>query len=238
MKQIQKLRKLLDLYYDGRSTAEQNREISELFRKIPVLPEDLIADRDVFLSMSALYEQPHNTSELLDNVFDSTLETITATDSRRRHRHLLWAVSISAAAAIALIISIAYRYHIHSDSSTDSQPIFSETPARQTSPSPIQAPTATPDRNSRPQLIAEAAASFHPRKRKRRTRSASRQVAERAVATNVRIVTDPEEAARYAEQAFRLLSDNLNLSTSVQKQTSTTISDIKSEISNALNTYQ
>ncbi len=232
MNQIQHLRTLLEAYYSGCSTPEQAMEIAELFHQIRQLPDDLKADREIFLALAGTTPLPAATSESLDRLVASTIDAC-AGRTKRRRRMIIWISAISAAAAIALIVTIATSLTSDSRPSMPTDPIFSAAPA--VTP---EATKETSTEKKQSQLLVAQASDQTTVKTLKRPKKIAKAKTEPVAATNVRVVTDPEEAAYYAENAFRLLSENLSRSTILQRQTSATLGDMKSEISNALNILQ
>jgi len=97
---IDEIRRLVQLFYDGATTPAQEAELCEWFRRTgrSELPDDLQADAEMFVAMSLSADVPSPPDDLawmLSEHIDASV--------RRRRRSAVWWVSMAAAAAVAVI---------------------------------------------------------------------------------------------------------------------------------------
>lgn len=88
------LKKLLDIFYEGESTPEQEKELREYFASESNIPEEFRADAELFRAMDAPCQIP---AGLEARIIDATI-------GRRRIHHWPW-LSAAAAAVIMLVLS-------------------------------------------------------------------------------------------------------------------------------------
>ncbi len=96
---ITQVRTLLNNFYDGTSTEEQEQALRDYFASTTDLPDDLRADADIFRAMSATHTVPADLEQRI----------IRATTGRRRFTLKLAASAIGIAASFALIIAIGWK---------------------------------------------------------------------------------------------------------------------------------
>lgn len=92
---------LLELYYEGRTDAAQEAELTRYFTSAADIPDGYEADAAVFRAMAA-YDVPDMPDDLEQRVIDATC----GRDDRRTRRWLPW-ISAAAAAAVIAVLSIS-----------------------------------------------------------------------------------------------------------------------------------
>lgn len=97
---IDEIRRLVQLFYDGATTPAQEAELCEWFRRTgrSELSDDLQADAEMFVAMSLSADvpsPPDDLARMLSEHIDASV--------RRRRRSAVWWVSMAAAAAVAVI---------------------------------------------------------------------------------------------------------------------------------------
>lgn len=95
------IRRLLDLYYEGRTSREEERRLSELLHTEHSLPEDLQRERELFAMLSAdsVAEMPPEADDRLLSAID---DEISRSQRPLRNRRL-WMVAASVAACLLLV---------------------------------------------------------------------------------------------------------------------------------------
>ena len=112
MNREEKIRHIIERFYDGRTAPEEIRELEEYFKNPPsFLPADLQEERIFFLSLSRLEtdipEIPDIlTDRILDNIHSENMKTVA------RHRKIM---TIAAAAVMLVILSVAGVVRISQD---------------------------------------------------------------------------------------------------------------------------
>lgn len=97
---LHEIRRLLDLYYDGSTTADEEASLTRYFLGHPDVPADLRTDRDMFVAMhrAAALTPPADLKERI------TYATCGPVAPRRRSASIF---IFSAAAAVALFLTVA-----------------------------------------------------------------------------------------------------------------------------------
>lgn len=230
--QIKQIRELLDHFYQGATTPEEERQLASLLQNAEDLPADLEADRRLFASLSA--DIPTETANRIENALEAEMAKARSPFTSRRRR---WAIAGVAAACLA-IASVGVSLLIP-DKDISSQPNQeqlanvktpsvnvekenAELPARD---SLISAPIAQNIEATAPVPIVkpkEAKAETRPVMQKSTEKEAN-QVAETLpgertrdksydhLAANYRIIDDPQEAQAFVGELFAVMESNLVL---------------------------
>lgn len=90
------IRKLLDLYYEGISTREQERELASFFAEAKELPEEFEADRLLFVAMA-------DTDEDIPEALDVRIMSALRRESKRGKAIRALSFAAAAAAVLALL---------------------------------------------------------------------------------------------------------------------------------------
>lgn len=90
------IRKLLDLYYEGISTREQERELASFFAEAKELPEEFEADRLLFVAMA-------DTDEDIPGALDVRIMSALRRESKRGKAIRALSFAAAAAAVLALL---------------------------------------------------------------------------------------------------------------------------------------
>ena len=104
MDKLKKIRNLLDRFYEGITSKSEERELEEFFLKEEKLPEEFLADRDLFRSMVDLKEPVDVPSNLKEKLIDR-LDTEARSESRTRR---IGIYSLSGLAAGLLVLLSVY----------------------------------------------------------------------------------------------------------------------------------
>lgn len=114
---------LLEKYYNGDTTASEERQLEEFFREEKNLPDDLIADKATFEAIRGSFdniEVPEDLNSRILKAIDEHAEgkgripAATPKKAKRSFSVLLWA--IPAAAAIAIIMLLPFIKNLDGDS--------------------------------------------------------------------------------------------------------------------------
>jgi hypothetical protein len=111
---ISEIRRLLDAFYDGRTTVEEERMLDEFFTSSRDLPQDLEADRRVFLAAKADCCEMDD-----DDIEDFVANEVDALSARAAHRVVMLRRVTEIAAMFIVAVSIAlFAYKTRPDNVT------------------------------------------------------------------------------------------------------------------------
>lgn len=201
MNTIDRLRKLLDSFYEGNASEKEISEISAIFDSVRDLPDDLAADKEVFEALSDPQlddaRVPHDVAELVSETIDDLVKN----DNKKKPTRLLWLKVSGIAAAVALILALGVHFMHRGDLELpDSDILVSSTdtlPADETVV--IEEEATVDDIHVQEKSLAEIAEPSH-----------KKTAAEIKSSSDVKVVTDPEEAEEYVLMAMNLLSKNID----------------------------
>ena len=122
------LRQLLNLYYSGLTTPDDERRLIKMFESVEDLPEDMIADRDIIMNLSAHkpVEIPEGAKESLGNYIDK-LERQERRYATGRRFITLTGIAASLAIVVSLILFIVQNSTPNPNEITDPQTAYNET---------------------------------------------------------------------------------------------------------------
>ncbi len=224
---------LLRKYYDGSASREDIARLRELFASAASLPPDLEAGKGIFLAIEGMrplpeaeIAVPEGLEARLAAAIDSAVgQEVTPAEKRGFRKSLLFrfAMSVSAAAAVILIATFGWRAINYATDGAEfrTSPAESEILAdgnRSNAAGEDSAATvgmSVPAAGSA-QSLETTAANTAPQSAKRiniagnkrhvATASMPQKTRKRA---NIKVVTDPEEAALLMDQVMTLLQKNV-----------------------------
>jgi len=106
MDKLSNIKKLLDKFYEGQSSLEEEQQLKEYFSGDGI-PEELLEERELFVSMSAVDEH----IEVPDNLNNSIIEAISNAEHRESKVKRINLYSFSGlAAGLAIILSVYFAF--------------------------------------------------------------------------------------------------------------------------------
>jgi hypothetical protein len=103
MDQLAHIKALLDRFYDGKTSKEEELELERYFSENKDIPAEWSADKEIFLSMAA-FQKPVDIPEDLDDKIEARLAVVQKSESRVR-RIGIYAFS-GLAAGLLIILSV------------------------------------------------------------------------------------------------------------------------------------
>lgn len=127
---IYKIQQLLDRYYNGESTQQEEAELQALLQEDIVLPDTLHADADLFRQMCGISnaatqkaeeEAMKHLPEGFDERLQSTIDRLAAPAIQPRRNNVLWSRAVAACASFIIVLgaSIAFLAMPDNDPFTD-----------------------------------------------------------------------------------------------------------------------
>lgn len=224
---IKTIRLLLGQFYDGTISPADIERLTDMIVSEPELPSDLEADREF---LSTLRDASHRPVDIPAGLEARISAVIDASDTRCRpamRRIVIW--NIAAAIAVATIVGIALfksPARISSEEPTVAYRPAVSPPEQTTSTEQHREPIdrTDSDAGTEPNTHAHMANTDTPKKAKTTTPEKS----------TMKIVTDPEEAAYYTEQAYTLLAENFSKADKACDIAERQLSDINNTLTHIL----
>lgn len=210
---INRFRILLDRYYAGDTTSEQEQELMKMAKSFDRdnMPTDIVDDVRMLCDMSTLSGDARQFADFLD----ALPPNVDIKPSRRRLNRTVW---ISAAASVALLLTVG-GFALFNNDSNESTKMIAKTERvanvkvqtnEMTSIKDVKDDELLKVDNDKSELIA----STKPKKTTRQTKSVKEQISVTDEESNYIEVTDPEEAARIFRQSLNLISQNMSVAES------------------------
>lgn len=216
MRDIDKIRQMLNRYYDGVSTPSETAQLKDFFRKTKEIPADMAADAAIFRAMAAV-----DTEEVA--VPANLTERIVAATVGSRPRILNWRIAVTAAASVAVLITLAVGLvHFKPSDSPDTTDLLamSDTTRQKEAADLASIAVTTVETEAAEPLLAVASeqAPLPPASLKNTTVAEVRYTHE---------VTDPAEAAKIAQKVLAMLGNSLDEAQTGVKSADEAVSLIK-----------
>ena len=107
MESLSKIRVLLDRFYSGETTLEEEKRLEQYFRETPV-PEEMLPDKELFLSMES---NPVDV-EIPDDLNSKILQAIDKVDRKEIKTRRIGLFSLSGLAAGLLVMISVYLFFL------------------------------------------------------------------------------------------------------------------------------
>lgn len=215
-----KIRILLGRYYSGCSSPDDERLLGDFFATASGLPDDLEADRALFVAMRQAADEQSEIPDRLDARIADALEAEMARDRRAARttfrRRLLW--SLSGAAACLLAVFAAYTFVPGQTERVPAGAVaVNVTPVAPAAPlAPAATASADTIANTAPAPADGTPGKSRRPHKARKTRRADKadgmdrtREAEMLVAANYRVVEDEREADAIISSIFGRMESNL-----------------------------
>ena len=248
-----RIRFLIELYYDGRTSPRQEKEIFSFFnsRNKRTLPDDLRQEASYFETM-ALFQMQVPDKKLLEEIDKAiSLENQKSDRKQQRFGYRVWAAVACAAAAILVAIIVIPDLTSSADSSKRTELVSK---VQDTVSTTIQE-TISPDSASLVRVMAEnsadTVATDHSivRKSANKTlstpvkvspsvspsRLASKTIIHKKDKQDYREIEDPAEAARILDKMNRMFDQTVSRALNKSHEINDNIPDIDNIIQDALN---
>lgn len=230
---IRNIGELLREYYDGSASREDIARLRELFASAVSLPPDLEAERGIFLAIEGMKPLPESEIAVPEGLearlaaaIDDAAGQASAPPAKRDFRKSLlfrFAMSVSAAAAVILIATFGWRAINYATDGAEfrTSPAESEILADgNVTNSAGEDSSATvgmsvPLADSAESLGTTAANATHQSAKRINIAANKKHVATASMPqktrkrANIKVVTDPEEAALLMDQVMTLLQKNV-----------------------------
>lgn len=221
---INHIKSLLEAYYDGTTTIEQEKLLCDFFASATNIPAELEADRQLFNSLhSAL------TNEIIvpDNLEDQLITHIDNLEKAEQNNSRKWIIPftyISAAACLIALFTIGLNFIDLDSKLIDNETILvSENNINDTIDNKTD---NTPKIEQQEPVIVDEVTEV-PQETKKKKRAKRKRINK---TNQLKSVSDEQIAYENTERALMLLSEKLNIAQEGVKQTENTIHEVNNTI--------
>lgn len=203
---ITRIRTLLNSYYDGSISPQERKELSDMLIAANSLPEDIETEKEIYLSI----ENPEeiHVPEYLSQRIEHAISTASPRRKPFRWQMLYYA---SAAAAVILLFSMIWNAVDITDTSMEIPEnrvtIMAEYTSDETKPEPSHIPvsqSAAEKEDTDKQEFSQVKSASH-----KQLAAAIPSTSKTKSKGNVRVVTDPDEAAHILDCVMGILTENM-----------------------------
>ena len=107
---IDEIKRLLDAYYEGNTSIEQEKLLCDFFATATDIPAELEPDRELFVTLQAATETDIEIPSDLEQRLISHIDKLEAKENDSRKKWIKPFAAISAAASIIILFAIALRF--------------------------------------------------------------------------------------------------------------------------------
>ncbi len=113
---IKDIKHLLSLYYDGKTSIEQEQYLLEYFTRHDEIPEEFFADKQLFITLNAnRQKQYENVPENIETQFASFIDNLAEKENKKRF-YISKFYRVATAACIALILGVGVYFYFNNSS--------------------------------------------------------------------------------------------------------------------------
>lgn len=224
---IDEIKSLLETYYNGATTIEQEKLLCDFFTSTTEIPVELECDKQLFNSLHSIdinkFKAPNN----LEAKLISHIDNLEKAEQNNRKKWLKPFIIISAAACFILLFSLGVKFININSELIDNEIIF------------VSKNNSNDTVGNNTYFISEveqqeAVLSKETSKRKEVTKKKRVKRQQATKANQVKLANDEKIAYENTERALLLLSEKLNIAQGGVKQTECTIHKINNTITDII----
>lgn len=224
---IDEIKSLLEAYYDGATTIEQEKLLCDFFTSTTEIPAELECDKQIFNSLHSTNINKFKIPDNLENKLISHIDNLEKNEQNNRKKWILPFTIISVAACIILLLALGVKFiNINSELIDNEIILISESNSNDT----VEHNTyyISEIEHQEPVLAKETPVKKEAKQKKRAKR-------QQTVKSNqIKSITDEKIAYENTERALLLLSEKLNIAQRGVKQTESTINEINNTITDII----
>lgn len=107
-KELQYIKELLEKFYNGVASIEEEQKLTEFFKTSEELPEDLEGDRKMFM---ALYD-PSAMPEMPEGLEENIMQNIRRVEGKRRWKIAGWIIGVAAVVAVIIMFPFGFETRV------------------------------------------------------------------------------------------------------------------------------
>lgn len=236
---INEIKSLLEAYYDGTTTIEQEKLLCDFFATASNIPPELEADRQLFVELYAKVDEPFDVPVDLEAKLISHIDDLERAEAKK---HINWVKPfsiISVAASVIVLFILAFNFFIHDGEVFDlnnpiatveeEEAVMQETNELNQSSSDliIDTEVEVEETIKREDLTNKVPVKNKTKIKSKKTKRVKRQ---RVIPNNHESVSEEQLAYENTERALLLLSEKLNKAQAGLDKTKTTINEVNNTI--------
>lgn len=224
---IEKIKSLLEAYYDGATTIEQEKLLCDFFTSTTKIPAELECDKQIFNSLYSTNINKFKIPDNLENKLISHIDNLKNAEQNNRKKWIIPFTIISVAACIILLLTLGVKFiNINSKLIDNEIILVSESNSNDTVDNNTY---YIPEiEHQEPVLAKETPVKKEAMQKKRAKRKQT------VKSNQIKSITDEKIAYENTERALLLLSEKLNIAQRGVKQTENTINEINNTITDII----
>lgn len=224
---INQIKSLLEAYYDGTTTIEQEKLLCDFFASATEIPKEFETDRQLFMSLQTAGNCDLSIPDNLECQLISHIDNLEKAEQINRNKWIKPFIYISAAACAILLFTVGLKT-FNPDNNQINQEIILVSDAKisdsinsESNPNPeIEIPELT--------KVEETTA---PKASKKRKRTKQQRIVKQ---NDLNSISDEQLAYENTERALMLLSEKLKIAQEGVKQTENTIHEVNNTITDII----
>ena len=236
---IDEIKGLLEAYYAGNTSIEQEKLLCDFFATATNLPPELEPDRQLFVSLCSMEEEPIDVPADLESKLISHIDDLERAEAKK---HINWVKPfsiISVAASVIVLFILAFNFFIHDGEVFDlnnpiatveeEEAVMQETNESNQSSSDliIDTEVEVEETIKREDLTNKVPVKNKTKIKSKKTKRVKHQ---RVIPNNHESVSEEQLAYENTERALLLLSEKLNKAQAGLDKTKTTINEVNNTI--------
>lgn len=221
---IDEINRLLEAYYDGKTSIGQEKLLCDFFGSEGVIPEELEADKQLFDALAAVDLAKMTVPEDLEERIVAHIDNLESRERRAGKGWIKRFAAISVAASVIVILALGLGFVAENDIKVyEPGTIVAEAE----SPDSVEEEIVVTQQIEQPegQPLDEKAVQTNKPKRKKQVKR------QRVVKANqLKSVSDEQIAYENTERALMLLSEKLNIAQDGISKTQSTIDEVNNTI--------
>ena len=236
---IDEIKRLLEAYYAGNTSIEQEKLLCDFFATASNIPPELEADRQLFVELYAKVDEPFDVPVDLEAKLMSHIDNLERRDTNKRVNWVKLFSIISVAACVIVIFVIGITFISQEEILIEQNNSFAKIEEKE---------AVTQDEGERSQRVSDSIVEeenengevikkedlIYKTKEKNKSKikppKVKRVKRKQVLPTNHKKVSEEQLAYENTERALLLLSEKLNIAQKGVKQTENTIKEINNTI--------
>lgn len=236
---INEIKSLLEAYYDGTTTIEQEKLLCDFFATASNIPPELEADRQLFVELYAKVDEPFDVPVDLEAKLMSHIDNLERRDTNKRVNWVKLFSIISAAACVIVIFVIGITFFSQEEILIEQNNSFAKIEENEVvtqdegEGSQRVSDSIVEEENENGEVIKKEDLIYKTKeknKSKIKPPKVKRVKRKQVLPTNHKKVSEEQLAYENTERALLLLSEKLNIAQKGVKQTENTIKEINNTI--------
>ncbi|MBR5551322.1 MAG: hypothetical protein IKV83_05325 [Muribaculaceae bacterium] len=224
---INQIKSLLEAYYDGTTTIEQEKLLCDFFASATEIPKEFESDRQLFMSLQTAGNCDLSIPNNLESQLISHIDNLEKAEQINRRKWIKPIIYISAAACAILLFTIGLKT-FNPDNNQINQEIILVSDAKISDSINSESNPNPEIEITEPTKVEETTV---PKAKKKRERTKRQRIVKQ---NDLNSISDEQLAYENTERALMLLSEKLKIAQEGVKQTENTIHEVNNTITDII----